>query len=539
MTEPHVLIVDDDAALLEALSEMLQLRMPQIVVDKVESAAAALDRIGSKDYETIVSDIKMPGIDGLALLARIREMRPHTPTLLITGHGQHDLAVQALRGGAYDFIQKPIDREYFLASLGRALHTSRLYRQVELQREALERHALDLKKTVDERTRELREANQAKDEFLALLAHELRNPLAPIMNAVGLISNRGGADPVLQQATQVVERQARQMARLLDDLLDVSRISRGKLQLRKEVLDLTEVVENAVQTSRPLIESRRHQLTISLSPEPVALEGDSTRLEQVLANLLNNAAKYTDAGGRIHISANLEDNNAIIRVRDTGKGIPPAMIQRVFEPFVQIDFSLHRPEQGGLGIGLMLVRRLVEMHGGTVSASSEGPGLGSEFVVRLPALPRGKLPAAQPEPGEARNGQKEIDLVPRHVLIVEDNADSRETLRTLLSLWGHQVDVADTGPRGVEKALAAAPEVALVDIGLPDLDGYQVAEQVRANGGDDIYLIALTGYGQQEDRRRALNAGFNAHLVKPVDPKELARLLSEARIDHSVSQKVS
>jgi CheY-like chemotaxis protein len=299
-------------------------------------------------------------------------------------------------------------------------------------------------------------------------------------------------------------------------------------------------VENAVQTSRPLIESRRHQLTISLSPEPVALEGDSTRLEQVLANLLNNAAKYTDAGGRIHISANLEDNNAIIRVRDTGKGIPPAMIQRVFEPFVQIDFSMHRPEQGGLGIGLMLVRRLVEMHGGTVSASSEGPGLGSEFVVRLPALPQGKLPAAQPEePGEVKNGRKEIDLVPRHVLIVEDNADSRETLRTLLSLWGHQVDVADTGPRGVEKALAAAPEVALVDIGLPDLDGYQVAEQVRANGGDDIYLIALTGYGQQEDRRRALNAGFNAHLVKPVDPKELARLLSEARIDHSVSQKVS
>jgi CheY-like chemotaxis protein len=397
-----------------------------------------------------------------------------------------------------------------------------------------------LKKAVDERTRELREANQAKDEFLALLAHELRNPLAAIVNAIGLISNRGGADPVLQQGTQVVERQARQMARLLDDLLDVSRISRGKLQLRKEVLDLAEVVENAVQTSRPLIESRGHQLTISLSPEPVALEGDSTRLEQVLANLLNNAAKYTDAGGRIHISANLEDNNAIIRVRDTGKGIPPAMIQRVFEPFVQIDFSLHRPEQGGLGIGLMLVRRLVEMHGGTVSASSEGPSLGSEFVVRLPALPQGKLPAAQPEePGEARNGRKEINLVPRHVLIVEDNADSRETLRTLLSLWGHQVDVADTGPRGVEKALAAAPEVALVDIGLPDLDGYQVAEQVRANGGDDIYLIALTGYGQQEDRRRALNAGFNAHLVKPVDPKELARLLSEARIDHPVSQKVS
>jgi signal transduction histidine kinase len=534
MTEPRILIVDDDPALLEALSEMLQLRMEPIVVEKAESAAAALERIAATDYDTIVSDIKMPGMDGLTLLARIRELRPHTPTLLITGHGQHDLAVQALRGGAYDFIQKPIDREYFVASLSRALHTSRLHRQLEIQRHALERHALDLKKTVDERTRELLEANQAKDDFLALLAHELRNPLAPIMNAVGLIGTRSGSDPVLQQAAQVVERQAQQMARLLDDLLDVSRISRGKLQLRKEILNLAEVVEHAVQTSRPLIESRRHDLTVSLPREDVSLEGDSTRLEQVLANLLNNAAKYTDPGGKISIAATLEKDQAVIRVRDTGKGIPSPMIQRIFEPFVQIDFSLHRPEQGGLGIGLMLVRRLVDMHGGTVSAFSDGPGRGSEFVVRLPALGAEKLSAA-PEPSAAGNGRKEFKAVPRHVLIVEDNADSRETLRTLLSLWGHQVDVAETGPRGVEKALTTPPEVALVDIGLPDLDGYQVAEQVRARGGDNIFLIALTGYGQQEDRRRALRAGFNAHLVKPVDPKELARLLSEARVEAPVS----
>jgi signal transduction histidine kinase len=535
MTGPHILIVDDDPALLEALSEMLELRMDEVVVDKAESAGVALEWIAAKDYETIVSDIKMPGIDGLALLAKIREIRPHTPTLLITGHGQHDLAVQALRGGAYDFIQKPIDRKYFVASLSRALHTSRLHRQVEIQRDALERHALDLKKTVDERTRELREANQAKDEFLALLAHELRNPLAPIVNAVGLIATRGGDDPVLGQAAQVVERQAHQMARLLDDLLDVSRISRGKLRLRKETLNLAVIIEHAVQTSRPLIESRHHQLTVSLPPETVTLEGDSTRLEQILANLLNNAAKYTDPGGRIGIVAALEDHQAVIRIRDTGKGIAPSMIKRIFEPFVQGDLSLHRPEQGGLGIGLMLVRRLVEMHGGAVSAFSDGPGQGSEFVVRLPALGAENVPAPLLPASEAGNGRSEIKAVPRHVLIVEDNADSRETLRTLLSLWGHQVEVADTGPRGVEKALTTTPEVALVDIGLPDLDGYQVAEQVRASGRDDIFLIALTGYGQQEDRRRALNAGFNAHLVKPVDPKELARLLNEARVDAPVS----
>jgi len=536
MSSTRILIVDDDPALLEALSEMLQLRMDEIVVDRAESAAIALEHVAEIDYEAIVSDIKMPGMDGLALLARIRELRPNTPTLLITGHGQHDLAVQALRGGAYDFIQKPIDREYFVASLSRALHMRRLHRQVEVQRHALEHHALELKDTVDKKTRELREANQAKDEFLALLAHELRNPLAPILNAVGLITTCKGDEEVLHQSAQVVERQVHQMARLLDDLLDVSRISRGKLRLRKEMVYLADLVEQAVQTSRPLIDARRHQLTVSFSRDPVVLEGDSTRLEQVLANLLNNAAKYTEPGGRIWISATSENGQAVLRVRDTGKGIPPAMIQRIFEPFVQIDFSLHRSEQGGLGIGLMLVRRLVDMHGGTVEAFSTGPGQGSEFVVRLPALPPGQIPSDLPEPKGKENGQEPLKVNPRHVLIVEDQADSRETLRTLLTLWGHQVMVAENGPKGVEKALAAFPEIALVDIGLPGIDGYQVAEQVRAApGGGGIYLIALTGYGQHGDRRRSLSAGFNAHLVKPVDPKELARLLAEARIETPVS----
>jgi CheY-like chemotaxis protein len=299
---------------------------------------------------------------------------------------------------------------------------------------------------------------------------------------------------------------------------------------------LAELVERAVQTSRPLIESRRHQLTVSVPEEPIAVEADATRLEQVLANLLNNAAKYTNPGGRIEVMGAVENSQAVLRIRDTGKGIPPTMIQRIFEPFVQVDFSLHRSEQGGLGIGLMLVRRLMEMHGGTVSAFSAGPGLGSEFAVRLPALPADQTPAPLPETKELENGKEPIKGKSRHVLIVEDNADSRETLRTLLTLWGHQVTVAENGPRGVEKALTTQPEIALVDIGLPDLDGYQVAEQVRAAPqGDGIYLIALTGYGQQGDRRRSLHAGFNAHLVKPVDPKELARMLAEARVEPSVN----
>jgi signal transduction histidine kinase len=532
MSAPQILIVDDDPALLEALNETLRLRMGLLGVEMAASGPAALERIAAQDYEVIISDIKMPGMDGLALLKRIQEMRPGTPTLLITGHGQHDLAVQALRGGAYDFIQKPIDREYFVASLNRALHMRLLSRQVEDQKQTLERHAFELEKTVDERTRELRESNQAKDEFLALLAHELRNPLAPLNNAVELIGLRGESDPVLQQAGKVVAHQVQQMARLLDDLLDVSRISRGKLQLRMAVVDLTEMVRHAIETCRPLLDQRKHQLSVSLPAEPIWVEGDATRLEQIFANLLNNAAKYTNPGGHIAISAAREEDRALVRVRDTGTGIPREMLQRIFEPFVQVDPSLHRSQQGGLGIGLMLVRRLVAMHGGSVSASSDGPGKGSEFVVGLAALAHPPSPEMRLRLDNAEKRHNGPALGPsRQILVVEDQADSRETLKTLLTLWGHQVEVAENGRRGVEKALAIQPEVALVDIGLPELDGYQVAEQVRADpSGNGIYLIALTGYGRPQDRQRALEAGFNAHLVKPVDPRELERLLAEARI---------
>jgi signal transduction histidine kinase len=533
MSRPRILIVDDDAALLEALSETLRLRMGEVAVEVADSARAALERIAVHDYEVVISDIKMPGMDGLALLTRIRELQPATPTLLITGHGQHDLAVQALRGGAYDFIQKPIDRDYFIASLNRALRMRQLSRKVEEQRLALERHAFELQETVEERTRELREANQAKDEFLALLAHELRNPLAPISNAVELIGQRDDGDPILQQASKVVAHQVQHMARLLDDLLDVSRISRGKLQLRKESADLTEMVRNAIEACRPLLQERKQQVTVVLPSEPIWVEGDATRLEQIFANLVNNAGKYTPPEGRIDITLTREETGAVVRIRDTGAGIPREMLHRIFEPFVQVDPSLHRVQQGGLGIGLMLVRRLLEMHGGSVSAWSEGPGKGSEFVVRLPVQSEQPAPASQPAPGKAESRNNgSLPCSSRQILVVEDQDDSRETLKTLLTLWGHQVEVAENGRRGVEKALATQPEVALVDIGLPELDGYQVAEQVRAApSGNRIYLIALTGYGQPQDRKRALQAGFNAHLVKPVDPRELERLLAEARVE--------
>jgi PAS domain S-box-containing protein len=371
----------------------------------------------------------------------------------------------------------------------------------------------------------LKEADRRKDAFLAVLAHELRNPLAPMRNALHLMRLAGARRQALDEARGVMERQVKQMVRLIDDLLDLSRISRGKIQLRKERVELSAAVDAAVESSRPLIDSAGHTLTVALPPEPVVLEADPTRLAQVLANLLNNAAKYTEPGGRINLSAERPGEQVVIRVKDTGVGIPPEALPRIFEMFTQVDRSPGRA-QGGLGIGLSLVRGLVELHGGSVSAHSEGPGKGSEFVVRLPALPARTQPPARaraaggdlPAPGPSR---------PQRVLVVEDNEDGGNSLAKLLAALGHEVRLARDGPAGLAEAETFAPEVVLLDIGLPGLDGYEVARRLRAlPAGRDALLVAMTGWGQEEDRRRAQEAGFNAHLVKPVELKELARLLA-------------
>jgi signal transduction histidine kinase len=363
-----------------------------------------------------------------------------------------------------------------------------------------------------------REAVRQRDEFLAMLAHELRNPLAPILNAAQLMHQRGLDDPPMQRARDVIERQGRQLARLLDDLLDISRITRGKIELRRKPLDLAGVLTDAVQASRPLIERRRHALSVTLPRGPLVVDADPTRLAQVFANLLNNAAKYTEPGGRIWLTADREGDAAVVRVRDTGVGIAADLLPRVFDAFIQADHSLART-QGGLGIGLTLVRSLVQMHGGRVSAHSAGPRRGSEFTVRLPLAT-----AAAGAPEGAR--QAPAAFASRRILIVEDNHDSREMLRELLELWGHQVETAAGGAEGVRKAVADRPDYALIDIGLPELNGYEVARRIRAEANGPMCLVALTGYGQEEDRRRALEAGFDTHLVKPVDLDELARVLS-------------
>jgi signal transduction histidine kinase len=368
----------------------------------------------------------------------------------------------------------------------------------------------------------LKEADHRKDEFLAVLAHELRNPLAPIRNAVEILRHEETATAELRSARDVIDRQVGQMTHLIDDLLDVSRISHGRIELRRERVELAEVVRSALEASRPLVESSGHRLDIALPPEPIPLEGDPTRLAQVFSNLLNNAAKYTERGGQIRLAAERVDHHVRVRVTDSGIGISSAQLPNLFKMFTQGEHSIERA-QGGLGIGLGLARSLVEMHGGTIEASSAGPGSGSEFVVRLPVAAEAP-PAAKPAP--AADSAARADAAALRVLVVDDNQDAADSLSVLLQLMGHVVRTAYDGLEAVAAAGAFAPDLVLLDIGLPKLNGYEAAQRIREQpGGRDVTLIAVTGWGQDDDKRLSREAGFNLHITKPLDPAILERLL--------------
>ena len=375
---------------------------------------------------------------------------------------------------------------------------------------------------LQERNQALEEADRRKDEFLAMLAHELRNPLAPVLNGLHIIEREGRDNPTIQQTVSMMDRQLRRLVRLVDDLLDVSRITKGKFQLRRKREQLATLITHAVETVRPFLDSRRHQLSVTLPPEAIWLDVDSARIEQVLANLLSNVAKYTEPGGRIWLTVEQEGDRVIIRVKDTGVGIRPDMLNRIFDLFVQADRTIDRA-LGGLGIGLTLVRKLVEMHGGTVEAFSEGIGKGSDFVVRLPTVPEVKELPPEVTPEKVKREQAHLG-----VLIVDDNVDTAESLAMLLRFYGHEVWAVHTGPKALEVARAEQPNVVLLDIGLPGMDGYEVARLLRQQEElRDVCLVAMTGYGQEKDRQRSDAAGFDDHLVKPVDPAKLQDLLAE------------
>src|SRR5262245_13908588 len=364
-------------------------------------------------------------------------------------------------------------------------------------------------------------ANRAKDQFLALLAHELRNPLAPIVTATTLLRRPDAPAAVVEQSAGIVARQAGNLARLLDDLLDVSRITRGRIELRPETVSIADVVTRALETTRPLVDERGQIVSVQLLATPMFVEADPTRLEQIIVNVLNNASKYTPPAGHIIVLASREGDEAVLRIRDTGVGIPAEMLPRIFELFVQGDQSLAHTS-GGLGIGLTLVHRLVQLHHGRLEARSEGPGRGSEFTIGLPL----SRTATAPAPVVAAAARCSAAAV----LLIEDNADARRSLRTLLEQDGHHVEDAADGPSGLDRAEATQPDIVLIDIGLPRMDGYEVARRIRARRGAVPILVAITGYGRADDRRRSLEAGFDAHLTKPVTPEQLTDVLAtEAR----------
>ena len=380
---------------------------------------------------------------------------------------------------------------------------------------------------VKEHAKALDDLHTRKDEFLAMLSHELRNPLSPILNAVHLLRVEGEESEGQREARSVIERQVGQLSRLVDDLLEVSRITGGKIRIRTETVDVREVVGRAVESARPLFDRRRHVLTVTMPPEPLMMEADPTRLEQVVVNLLNNAAKYTDEGGRVGLGVVRDGEAAVLRVWDTGVGIAPELLPLVFDLFTQADRSLDR-SQGGLGIGLALVQRLVELHHGTVEARSEGVGRGSEFLVRLPLLPEtaGRAASAPTQPAErVERGWR--------VLVVDDNEDSAEMLAKLLKRAGHDVRTAYSGPAALDVAAAHLPDAVLLDIGLPGINGYEVARRLRLLPHlKGVKIVAMTGYGQDTDRQLAREAGFDSHLTKPVDFVKVVDLLTTLLSSH-------
>ncbi|MDB4971139.1 MAG: histidine kinase [Myxococcales bacterium] len=428
------------------------------------------------------------------------------PVLLFTGRAGTpaiDRLFGTLRGNV-TILERPVRSSTVITAVRSALRVRA--RQYELR---------DLLKRMEE-------SDRRKDEFLAMLGHELRNPLAAIHNALHVMQHSQSPELTKRQPV-IIERQSRHLARLVDDLLDVSRVTMGKITLARQWVDLCDVANRCAQALESDAQAQRHTLEVDSPGCPIIVEGDLVRIEQILSNLVTNAIKYTGPGGHIVIRVRREGEEAVMTVKDDGIGLAPDMQVRVFELFTQVQQSLDR-SRGGLGLGLSLVKSLVERHDGTISAFSEGEGKGSEFTVRLPmAAAYASVPVPPPD-------AVQTEREPLRILLIEDNPDARETMQAMLELWGHSVTAACDGFEGLEKALGDKPPVLLVDIGLPKIDGYEVARQVRAaSDGYTPLLIAMTGYGQPEDKQRALDAGFDTHLVKPVQPADLSRLLSEKR----------
>ncbi len=511
-----VLLVDDQPAKL--LSYQAILRGLDVTLTTAGSAREALECLLRQVYAVVLIDVCMPELDGFELAAMIRDHPRCRETAIIFVSGVHLTDLDRLRGyevGAVDYVPVPIVPEILRAKVSVFVALFRQTRQ-------LARLNRELEERVAARTAELEEASRKKDEFLAVLSHELRNPLAAIRTAAELLGVPELAAERLTQATGVVRRQVAQLVRLIDDLVDVSRITRGAISLQRQPLMVATVVAHAAEATRPLLDARRHTLTIDIPDPSLMVDGDEARLSQILTNLLNNAAKFTAPDGRISVTVARHGGHVAICVKDNGIGIPPEAVPRVFELFTQVDDG-SRSAVGGLGIGLALVHRLVEMHDGHVRVVSAGAGRGTEVIVTLPLIGGGPCLAQPAEDAAAAPGP----IRPCRILIADDNADAASSLELLLTIRGHDVRTAADGLEALQLIAEFAPRVVLLDLGMPRLDGYAAARRIRQrpNGGD-LLLIALTGWGQPQDRSRTRAAGFDAHLVKPVGDAELFATLS-------------
>ena len=506
----NILIVDDLPEKLLVFETILSNLGENLVM--VRSGSDALAEVLKRDFAVILLDVNMPDIDGLETAEYIRRYKKsaHTPIIFITAYADEMQTAKGYQLGAVDYILSPIQPDILRSKVRVFVELYKLQQQARIMAE--ERLALERAETA---RKAAEEANRLKDDFIAMLSHELRNPLAPIRTAADVIRRLAQPDPKISVATDMIERQVGHLVRLVDDLLDMARISRGRITLRKEHLELERVITHGLEPVRPLIESRRQTLDVSLPSAPVWVSGDFVRLGQVVTNLVNNASKYTPQGGHIAVQSTAERGHALIVVRDTGVGIEPQLLPRIFELFVQGQRSLDRSE-GGMGIGLALARQLIELHQGAIEAYSEGSGKGAVFTVSLPCI----------------NSVANIDIIPsvpgslstagRRILVVDDNADAAQSIALLLQLSGHDTRVVTESVQVIGACAEYSPQVVILDIGLPTIDGYQLARELRRQpGGTEVALIALTGYGQKNDRERARDAGFDHYFVKPVDPDRL------------------
>ena len=570
----NILLVDDQPARLMSYDAILSVLGQNLI--QAQSGTAALQRLMETDVAAILLDVNMPGMDGFETAAMIHEHPRFEKIPIIFVTAVHVTDLDRLKGyqlGAVDYVYVPVVPEILRGKVEVLVQLYRQRRELErlnrslavanedlanansaLQVEkARELEALNqtlaganselaqanrtLQAEVAERERAqeaLEAADRRKDDFLAMLSHELRNPLAAIQGAVELMQLKKMEDEQLVWARDVLARQNRHLSRLIEDLLDVSRITRGKLTLHTEAVELREVVEHALETVRPLVESRRHQVTVSLPEAPLYVKGDPVRLSQIVCNLLTNAAKYTDEAGRVELildrgaGSGVGYEEALVRVRDNGRGISKEVLSRLFEPSTHEE-RLNSGEHGGLGIGLIVVRGLAQMHGGSVEARSEGPGRGSTFTVRLPLLSAEEFKMTV---APARDGAPVAATAPENgsalrILVVDDNQDSACSMTLLLELQGHQVQVAHAGQEALKLAAESRPDVILLDIGMPGMNGYEVAKHLRAQDAfADTLLVAVTGYGRASDVKQTEAAGFDHHLVKPIDYEKLQALLA-------------